>query len=70
MCANKAKTQSNTNAYGRKGDREGKKLYINASNKERKNRPQMPVAKEKKEEQTINAGGKRKMAALTRQANS
>ena len=54
------------NAYGRKG-RERKRLYTNAHGKERKNRPQMPVAKK---DQTTNAGGKRKMAALIRQANS
>ena len=56
MCANKAKTESNTNAYGRKGGRERKKLYTNACDKERKNRPQMPVAKKK--EQTTNPSGK------------
>ena len=60
-------------AYGRKG-RERKRLYINACGKERKNRPQMPVAKkertdhkclwQRKKYQTTNACGKRKMAAL------
>ena len=53
-------------AYGRKG-RERERLYTNACGKERKNRTQMPVAKK---DQTTNAGGKRKMAALIRQANS
>ena len=38
---------SNTNAYGRKG-RERKRLYTNAYEKERKNRPQMPVAKKER----------------------
>ena len=38
---------SNTNAYDRKG-REKKKLYTNACGKERKNRPQMPVAKKER----------------------
>ena len=42
-----------------------KKLYTNACDK-KKNRPQMPVAKK---DQTTNASGKRKMAALIRQAN-
>ena len=79
MCANKARTESNTNVYGRKG-RERKKLYTNACDKERKNRPQMPVAKkqrtdhkclwQRKKEQTTNFSGKQRMAALTRQANS
>ena len=46
--------KSNTNAYGRKGH-ERKRLYTNACGKERKNRPQMPVAKK---DQTTNAGGK------------
>ena len=66
--ANKAKTKkANTNAYGRKG-RERKRLqYTNACDKERMNRPQMPVAKK---DQTTNAGDKRKMAALIKQANS
>ena len=47
MCTNKAKTESNTNAYGRKSP-ERKKLYTNAWDKERKNRPQMPVAKKER----------------------
>ena len=59
--------KSDTNAYGRKG-RERNRPYTNACDKERKNRPQMPVAKRK--DQTTNAGGKRKMAALISQANS
>jgi len=33
-------------------------------------RPQMPVAKKDSKDQTTNAIGKRKMAALIRQANS
>ena len=37
----------NTNAYGRKG-RERKKPYANACGKERKYRPQMPVAKKER----------------------
>ena len=41
-----------------------------ACGKEGKNRPQMPVAKKDSKDQTTNAGGKRKMAALIRQANS
>ena len=57
------------NAYGRKGHGR-KRPYTNACGKERKNRPQMPVAKKKEEDQTTNAGGKRKMADLIRQANS
>ena len=57
---------SNTNAYGRKGH-EIKRPYTNACGKERKNRPQIPVAKKK--DQTTNAGGKRKMAALISQVN-
>jgi len=56
----------NMNAYGRKGH-ERKRPYTNACGKERKNRPQMPVAKK---DQTTNAGGKQKMAGLIRQANS
>ena len=55
MCANKAKTESNKNAYDRKGGRERKKLYTNACDKERKKGPQMPVAKK---ERTTNACGK------------
>ena len=55
MCANKAKTESNKNAYGRKGGHERKKLYTNACDKERKKGPQMPVAKK---ERTTNACGK------------
>ena len=39
--------KSNTNAYGRKG-RERKRPYTNACGKERKNRPQMPVAKKER----------------------
>ena len=39
--------KSNTNAYGRKG-RERERLYTNACGKERKNRPQMPVAKKER----------------------
>ena len=42
------------NAYDRQGC-ERKRLCTNACGKERKNRPQMPVAKK---EQTTNAGGK------------
>ena len=71
--------KSNTNAYGRKG-RERKRPYTNACGKERKNRPQMPVAKkertdhkclwQRKKDQTTNAGGKQKMAALISQAKS
>ena len=57
----------NSNSYGRKS-RERKRLYTNACGKERKNSPQMPRAK-KKEDQTTNDGGKRKMAALIRKAN-
>ena len=38
---------SNTNAYGRKGH-DRKRPYTNACGKERKNRPQMPVAKKEK----------------------
>ena len=52
-----------TNACDKK-----KKKKKKERKKERKNRPQMPVAKEK--DQTTNVGGKRKMAALIRQANS
>ena len=37
----------NTNSNGRKG-RERKRLYTNACGKERKNRPQMPVAKKER----------------------
>ena len=48
---------------------ERKRPYTNASGKERKTRPQMPVAKNQKD-QTTNAGGKWKMAALISQANS
>ena len=65
-------------AYSRKG-RVRKKMYTNACDKKerkrkkkkekrrRKNRPQMPTAKK---DQTTNVDGKRKMAALIRQANS
>ena len=52
----------------------------NACGKKRKNRPQKPVTKkerpnhkclwQRKKDQTTNAGSKRKMAVLTRQANS
>ena len=56
------------NAYGRK-DPERKRLYTNAYGKERKNRPQMLLWQRKKD-QTTNAGGKQKMVALIRQANS
>ena len=78
MCANKAKTESNKNAYGRKGGRERKKLYTNACDKERKKGPQMPVAKKERTNhkrwwQTKNGcpnqESKRKTAALIRQAN-
>ena len=55
------------NAYSRKYP-ERKRPYTNAHGKERKNRPQIPVAKKK--DQTTNADGKRKMAALISQANS
>ena len=77
--ANKRKDKkSNTNAYGRKG-RERKRLYTNACGKERKNGPQMPMAKKERPNhkrwwQTKNGypnqASKRKMAALIRQANS
>ena len=43
------------------------RLYTNACGKERKNRPQSLW--QRKKGQTTNAGGKRKMAALIRQAN-
>jgi len=61
-------SQSSTNAYSRKG-RVRKKLYTNACKKKkrRKNRPQLPMAKK---DQTTNVDGKRKRAALIRQANS
>ena len=39
--------KSNTNAYGRKG-RGRRRPYTNARGKERKNRPQMPVAKKER----------------------
>ena len=65
--ADEQQLQSNTNAYGRKG-RERKRMYTNACGKERKNRPQCLL--QRKKDQTTNAGGKRKMAALIRQANS
>ena len=58
--------KSNTNACSRKGC-EKKRPYTNAYGKERKNRSQMSVAKK---DETTNAGGKRKMAALLSQANS
>ena len=64
----KQRQKTNTKAYSRKGPKR-KRLYTNVCGKERKNRPQMPVAKRKKD-QTTNAGGKRKMAALIGQANS
>ena len=47
--------KSNMNAYSRKGSKR-KRLYTNACGKEKKNRPQMPVAKKK--DQNTNAGGK------------
>ena len=56
-------------SLGQSVSHERKRPYTNACGKERKNRPLMPVAKRKKD-QTTNAGGKRKMAALIRQANS
>ena len=59
---------------------ERKRLYTNACGKERRNRPQMPVAKkegtdhkwllQRKKDKTTNDDGTRKMAALIRQANS
>ena len=48
ILSNKRKgKKSNTKAYGRKG-RERKRLYTNACGKERKNRPQMPMAKKER----------------------
>ena len=58
--------KSNMNACSRKGC-EKKRPYTNAYGKERKHRPQMSVAKK---DQTTNAGGKWKMAALPSQANN
>jgi len=64
MC--KAKTQSNTNAYGRKG-RERNCTQMPVTKKERTDHKYLW---QRKKEQTTDAGGKRKMAALIRQANS
>ena len=66
MCANKAKTESNTNAYDRKG-RERNCTQMPVTKKERTNHKYLW---QRKKEQTANAGGKRKMAALIKQANS
>ena len=77
--SNKRKDKkSNTNAYGRKG-RERKRLYTNACGKERKNSPQMPMAKKERlnhkwwwqtKNGCPNQASKQKGAALIRQANS
>ena len=45
--ADEQQSQSNTNAYGRKG-RERKRMYTNACDKERKNKPEMPVTKKER----------------------
>ena len=59
--------KSNTNAYGKKGH-ERKRLYTNACGK--KERTDHKCLWQRKKDQTTNAGGKWKMAALIMQTNS
>ena len=61
--------KSSTNAYSRKGHVR-KKLYTNACDKNRKKeRTDHKYLWQRKKDQTTNVGGKRKIAALIRQAN-
>ena len=66
--------KSSMNAYSRKG-RVRKKLYTNVcdnnnnNKREREKRTDHKCLWQRKKEQTTNVGGKRKMAALIRQAS-